>query len=133
MTWGGEGVEPEPGFDARHIAFPLDRVTWGEIRCAAINADGELRRAITLQELPSGEEVVSAHTFELELAVSAFHEGLGQGPVMSKAQRRQTIELIEDVYMQYGLSTGRHQTEELVRAFTDAARAQGAAMRGRLR
>jgi len=133
MTWGGEGVEPEQGFDSRQITFPLDNVTWGDIRRAKINADEELRQAITLQELPSGEAVVSAHTFELELAISAYHEGLGRGPVMSKAQRRQTIELIEDVYLQYGLSTGRHQTEELVRSFTDAARAQGEAIRGRPR
>lgn len=91
---------------------------------------GQLRRyykrgfsGVDLWKTPIAHvDLIVAHALELELAELAFAEAMGQPTVNSS--RRETVSQLNDAYKEYGISSGIHQTRQLIRGFESAARAQ---------
>lgn len=130
----GEKAPPAP--DLSTITFPLDALTWGQIRRRA-ECDPPVG-PLTEQDLERHNaadslEVVSGHVFELKLAQSAFNEAYGSGEVLSRDEREVCEWTVHTSYLLYGITRGEHESLEMIRRFMDEARRQGEAVRGKAR
>lgn len=113
------------GLDLARIEFPLDAVTWRQIRM-----NGKLSLGDLESHRVGGLEIISGHSFEIELAQSAFNEASGTGPVMSRDERRTCEWALHTSYLHYGISKGERESAEMIRRFVNEARRQGIAHRG---
>lgn len=108
--------------DTTKIAFPIDRVTWGQCRILD-PARFDDRDLDNLHE----SDVAVAHFYELLLAESAFGEAIGHRADHQIDDRDQVVDLLNDVYTKYGISSGPATTNTLVQEFIAAAKAQACA------
>jgi len=115
------------GLDLARMDFPLDAVTWRQIRRSQ-------DVPLSLDDLEShrvgGLEIFAGHAFEIELAQSAFNEASGLGPVMSRDERKTCEWTLHTSYLHYGISKGERESSEMIRRFMDEARRQGREHRG---
>lgn len=112
-----------PVLDLRCIALPSDVLTLGRVR--AIEPKLHRGRAILLGE----SHAAAAVNHELEIAHHAFRAALGDPPAIQWS-RADNVEVLDEVYRQYGLSTGLHATEELVKEIERQAATQARARFG---
>ena len=68
---------------------------------------------------------ISMQTRERHLAQKAFDKVLGRSEPYPQESRESLVENLSDDYALFGLSSGKNLTEQIVRAFEDAAAAQG--------
>ena len=107
--------------DLSSLEFPSDRITLVQLRRVEPEYFSTDR-----QMLDNDLTVVhgiNALRIELVLARKAWAAAIGLPDPDTFRKRPTEIEYLTDVYKDYGLSSGRQQTEELVRRFeTEAAR-----------
>jgi hypothetical protein len=86
------------------------------------------------RDVPCGNVQGIATLFlEQRLAEKAFASEAGTRDPCSEWRRDDLVVAVDDAYRAYGISEGRWQTEELVKRFEAAARAQAASWKGRTR
>ena len=68
-------------------------------------------------------DVAIGHYYERLLARESFNAAQGQGD-NSPTQIDEMIDLLDDIYKKYGLSSGVNATTEMVRGFMAAAASQ---------
>ncbi|MBW7904771.1 MAG: hypothetical protein LC135_09185 [Phycisphaerae bacterium] len=106
-----------PRFDPRGIKFPTDAITLGRMRA-------EDPAIFTIQGMGKAraEEIdaLLVHNVELQIADRAFELALGR-PEPIGDTRQDQIGMLNKAYKEYGLSSGMHQTRQLVRDIEAAA------------
>lgn len=117
-----------PRFDPTGIKFPSDAITLGQIRVQEPN----LFCPHVLDRLHADEiDAVATHRWELRLAEKAFAEVLGLPNPLPRDDRRGVVQMLNEAYKQYGISSGMHQTRQLVRDIEAAAVEQARKYQGR--
>lgn len=116
-----------PVLDITKIILPTDRVTLGQMR----------RREPRLFDSSNtsmyrAENAFAIVAFQLEqsLAEKAFAKELKIPEGDSYFDRRRLISLVDDAYRKLGLSTGKHESQEMIKSFEDAARQQARELSG---
>lgn len=102
-----------PEIDLKTLSFPTDRLTIKEIRAAEpdLFATAEV---LELDRSFARSDFSAMLSLEREVADRAYGEAIGS-PDPEAEDRAYLIELLTQQYEGHGLSTGPHQTEELVR------------------
>ena|ERR1700722_8759986 len=110
-----------PSLDLSQMPFPTDKVTIGAIRqrqpSLFINEDADIARF----------DVFATMSVERVLAKKAFAKAAGlpdpfpDDGSMSTYTRQEAVWMLNSDYQRYGISTGLHQTRELVKDFEKAA------------
>ena len=112
---------PVPTLDITRIDFPTDHLTIGHLRRLQPDPDvhsfaaGDLEKMLEVGVMPSMD-------VEQTLAQKAFAQAAGQPD--PGEDRLDLIRMLNDEYRRLKLSTGIHQTRQLVRDFEKAAAAQ---------
>ena len=120
--------DPPPDVDHTLIDFPSDRITLGQMRKREPNL---FERASLEVESPAQAEGHSLYSIELRLAERAFAAAAGHPLEEGSFDREWYLEVLDDAYQRYGLSSGTHETRELVRAFEAKAAEQAKQHRNR--
>jgi len=117
--------------DYTTIVFPTDALTLGDIRRSLLPdiVRGEWPISASLTDVKGIEEA----WIEQTLAAEAFRDELGVPPELCDEDREAHVERLNDLYLRMGWSSGMHQTKEIVRRFTDAARQQVRTAKGKPR
>ncbi|HEV3304494.1 MAG TPA: hypothetical protein VG055_32890 [Planctomycetaceae bacterium] len=104
------------------LGFPSDRVTLGQLR----------RRQPTIFDqnskfrIPAGSlEILATVHLENVVARRAFAAECNLADLFPNEDRRELIHLLDAEYRRYGISSGIHQTRQLLRELEAAARKQG--------
>ncbi len=104
------------------LGFPSDRVTVGQLR----------RRQPTIFDqssafrIPAGSlEILATVHLENVVARRAFAAECNLADPFPSEDRRELIRLLDAEYQRYGISSGIHQTRQLLRELEAAARKQG--------
>lgn len=114
-------------FDPSSIEYPSDAVSLGAMR----KLEPQLFQNQELDELDAtGIGIVAAHRFELRLAEKAFASAMSTPDPDPSLSRKDIAETLDEEYRRYGLSSGPHQTELLMKEIENAARQQAARLRG---
>jgi hypothetical protein len=121
---------PEPSLDFRRITFPSDRITIGTLRAAHPHIGGSPTDGI-----PEDSDVNALLGVEREFALRAFRKALGRSrpPSRDGDYRRELASCLDDGYVRYGLSSGPHDTEVLLRGIEAQAAGQAREWIGRSR
>ena len=113
--------------DISSIEFPTDRITLGDMRRTEPGI--MLNERALLDRHPVNIDAIAAAQIEHILALKAWAAASGRSDPKPLRSRRGSIEFLAQVYKDYGLATGRRQTEELVRRFeVEATRLAGHSM-----
>lgn len=117
----GERNEGEIGLlDFAKIALPSDRITLGSMRRRAPQCAGEeCVRSLGV----SG--AADAHCTEVVLCERAYARATGEYGSARSVSREELMEGLDEVYQEYGISRGMHETAELVRRLEAEAARQG--------
>jgi hypothetical protein len=111
--------------DSGRIDFPLDRVSFGQMRQHYPKGFS----GVDMWKTPLAfVDLFAAHSIELELAQQAFDKAMGRDAGTSR--RAEAISMLNDAYKTYGVATGMHQTRQLIRDLETAARQQAERIRG---
>jgi hypothetical protein len=118
-----------PKCDTGALAFPSDAITLGKIR----HGEPHLFTWEAMRDrVISDCDAISTLRIEMRLAEKAFTKGLGlPDPYPSETEQRDVlIEDLDEAYREYGLSTGKRASLELIRRFESDAAAQAQRFRG---
>lgn len=115
-----------PRFDPKGIKFPTDAITLGRMRAEdpAIFTIRGMGKAVA-----SEIDALLVHNVELQIADRAFELALGRPEPMGDTRQDQ-IRMLNQAYKEYGLSSGMHQTRQLVRDIEAAAVEQAKQYKG---
>lgn len=123
------GTDPPLVVDHESIDFPSDRITLGQMR----RLEPRLFDAEHLRNDSAAQaEGHSVYSIELRLAQDALDSALGLPASGSGFSREWWVEVLDEAYQRYGVSSGTHQARKLVRAIESAGASQ-AERRGRKR
>lgn len=100
------------------LVLPTDGVPLGRLR----QTEPHLFREYIVDAEDS--DVIAAVGHELSIAHAAFREAVGLPHPDGYYGRAHNVDVLNDVYARYGISSGMHQTEELVRGIERQAAAQ---------
>jgi hypothetical protein len=110
--------------DYTSLSFPSDRLTFGVVRRVHPDLIDVDDTAHVLDKLRSGTSIGDMIYLERLLARQAFETAIGKTEKVlpqSYVSREECIDDLNKAYVQYGLSTGRHETEQLIRDFETQA------------
>lgn len=113
--------------DLEAIDFPTDRITLKHIRQLNPGLFADLMGEVDFDSI----DAFTAHKYERVLAENAFAQALGLEPPHKDFERFEPLESLDSDYQRYGLSTGIHQTRELIRSFESEAARQARRFQGR--
>jgi len=121
----------EPQVDHTRMDYPSDRVTVAQLRARfpeLLNGNGLYKSELSSTTL----DIVATMALEQSLAAKAFAKaaGLPDPDPEPLVNRRETVEMLNEDYRRYGISSGIQQTRELVRSFEAAAASLGKAAKG---
>lgn len=121
------GKEEKPRLNHTAIAYPMDQVTLGDMR----RQEPILFNRII--DFSDGNDALTVHAIEQRVAEKAFAKRLGlPDPYPTYFfNRYDMIAALNDGYKPYGISTGIHQTRQLVRDIEAAAILQADQFKGR--
>jgi len=108
-------TKPKPHLDLLKIDFPTDQLTIKAIRQGFPQIDQDKVYDFEDIELPG------LLSLERDLAIAAFDAVLGRRTVAMSGEEK---EMLAEVYVRYGLASGPHHAEQLIRAFEEAAAEQ---------
>lgn len=112
--------------DFSKIAFPTDSVSIGRIR--RIEPDVVDEDDVRVED----STLRAAISHEVAVAVEAFRTAQGHSPTTDGLEQRgHNLEVLNEVYVLYGLSAGMHQTDQLLREIESQAAAQARSRGGR--
>ncbi len=100
--------EKSVSVDHLTIQYPMDRVTFGQVR------RHEPRLFARVVHTDLGTEAMSAHSFEQCVAEKAFAKATGRPDPHPEYSRSELMEALDIAYQGFGLSTGPHQSMMLV-------------------
>lgn len=113
--------------DYTRIPFPSDHLTFGAVRRAhpdLFDVDGT---ELFFDTATTATDVPDLFYLERLLARQAFEAALGRPGELLRSRNLEREDCLQELtagYVRYGLSTGRHHTEQLVREFEALAAAQ---------
>jgi hypothetical protein len=117
-----------PALNLSAIEFPSDRITVGQLRKEQPEAFDEIGKYtnITFRTV----NVAATIATERKLVEKAFAAALGLPDPSPNYSRRYEIDMLNDDYCRYGLSTGKQATTQLVRELEKAAKLQAKQLGG---
>lgn len=110
-----DGPPPEFPADLSAVSFPTDQLTVADMRKDQPDILNSHRALIDSRA--DDVYVLSTLRSEVMLAKKAWAKAIGAPEPWAVLPRRDLVTDLNHMYMRYGLSTGRKQTEELVRRF----------------
>lgn len=102
-----------PEIDLKPFSFPSDRLTVKALRAVEPGLFASASPA-DLHESFSHSDCAAMLFWERVAARQAYQAALGQ-PLVDAEPREELVEMLNDHYREYGLSSGPHQTEQLIR------------------
>jgi hypothetical protein len=119
--------ELEPDFS--NISFPSDKITIGQLRKEQpdVFTERSLYNDAPARDLNAFNTILC----ELGLAKKAWAKALGKPEPEPNEDRLEEIDMLNDDYVRYGLSTGIAKTRELVRTFEKAVAEQALKFEGK--
>lgn len=115
----------EPHVDLTKIAFPSDRLTIKHLRNLYPKEFDE-GRATNFCRRPA-EELNAMLSYERGVATEAFETTMGRASPQSQNEYAQDREDVAEFLVQYGLASGPHQAEQMIRDIESQAVAQAKA------
>src|SRR5262245_44802504 len=110
---------PEPEIDLTKIAFPSDSLTIKRLRELVPNRIDD----DTFVGLSRWDEIDAHLSFEREIAERTFDKARGK-PLKHAFEDGDLREMVAEGLIAYGLATGPHHAEELIREIESQAAAQ---------
>ncbi|QOJ14160.1 MAG: hypothetical protein HRU75_05725 [Planctomycetia bacterium] len=120
--------ESRPRLKHAAIAYPLDSVTFGQMRRRE-----PLLFDHVVMENKGRIEVIATHVFEQVLAEKTFARHLALPDPYPRFDRSEILSALNDSYKEYGISTGMQQTRQLARDIEAAAARQAEPFTGKSR
>jgi hypothetical protein len=123
----------QPTLDISRVAFPLDNVTIGTLRKA--NPSFDRRDGKLFDDFEAGvltERMIARQAFDAELN-GVKPTRMGRLNLELALDRREWVNGMDQMYQQYGLSSGPRQSAELIRGIESQAVAQARALLGKPR
>lgn len=117
-----------PRLNHAAIAYPLDRITFGQMR----RREPELFDHVVMN-IQGRIEALATHVFEQVLAEKAFARHLALPDPYPRFDRSEILSALNDSYKEHGISTGMQQTRQLAREIEAAAARQAEPFAGQSR
>ncbi len=116
---------PGPILDASALQYPSDIITLEQMR----NDDPALMTIASLASLSASSiDAVATHYWEQVVAERALNDALDRPPPSQRLNHTEVVEMLDNAYQKYGISSGRQQSMILIRDLE----AQAARQAGRL-
>ena|SRR5579883_1144506 len=111
-----------PEIDFKTLSFPSDRLTIKALRLAEPQLFAT-DNPVDLDKTFAHSDFSSMLSWERVVARQAYKAALGQ-PDPDAEERGELVDMLTEHYRDYGLSSGPHQTEQLVREIEAQASGQ---------